>query len=143
MLEANSINKAQLNLIKDIAEGRIPLPETYYELSEVVKGALVLRDYESEEKPLIDKSKTQFLRTMKRKSKDSDDGWVYLSVIKNDLSRRLYFSNLERSQATRSVDAMRTVTRELIKDQVIKRVGSQIMLTRIADEYLSNLEQQN
>ena len=142
MLEANIINKAQIKLIKDIAEGMVDLPETYYELSEIVKGALTLRDYDAEEKPLIEKSKTQFLRTMKRKSKDSEDGWVYLSVIKNDLSRRLYFSNLERSQATRSVDAMRTITRELIKDQVIKRVGSQIMLTRIADEYLNNLEQQ-
>ncbi|AUR94126.1 hypothetical protein NVP1191O_67 [Vibrio phage 1.191.O._10N.286.52.B4] len=141
MLEANKVNSAQIELIKKIAEGDVEFPKTNYELSELVKNALLLKDHEQEERESIDKCKTQFLRTMNQKS--SDDGWVYLSVVKNVLERRNYFTQLRRSQAVRGLDAMRSVTRELIKDGVIKRVGSQVMLTRDSGEYLSNLEQQN
>lgn len=138
MLEANKVNNAQIELIKKIAEGEVQFPKTNYELSELVKEALLLKDYEQEDRESIDKCKTQFLRTMKQKS--VDDEWVYLSVVKNVLERRNYFTQLRRSQATRGLDAMRSVTRELIKDGVIKIVGSQAMLTRGSDDYLANLE---
>lgn len=140
MLEANKINKAQVELVKKIAEGEVEFPKTNYELSELVKDALLLKDHEAEERPSIDKCKTQFLRTMKQKS--VDDGWVYISVVKSVLSSRNYFTELQRAQRARGLDAMRTITRELIKDGVIKRVGAQVMLTRESDEYLNNLEQQ-
>lgn len=138
MLEANKVNNAQIELIKKIAEGEVDFPKTNFELSELVKHALLLKDHEQEERESIDKCKTQFLRTMKQKS--ADDEWVYLSVVKNVLERRNYFTQLRRSQATRGLDAMRSVTRELIKDGVIKIVGSQAMLTRGSDDYLANLE---
>jgi hypothetical protein len=138
MLEANKVNNAQIELIKRIAEGEVDFPKTHFELSELVKHALLLKDHEQEERESIDKCKTQFLRTMKQKS--VDDEWVYLSVVKNVLERRNYFTQLRRSQAVRGLDAMRSVTRELIKDGVIKIVGSQAMLTRGSDDYLANLE---
>lgn len=138
MLEANKVNNAQIELIKKIAEGEVDFPKTNFELSELVKHALLLKDHEQEERESIDKCKTQFLRTMKQKS--ADDEWVYLSVVKNVLERRNYFTQLRRSQAIRGLDAMRSVTRELIKDGVIKIVGSQAMLTRGSDNYLANLE---
>lgn len=138
MLEANKVNNAQIELIKRIAEGEVDFPKTNFELSELVKHALLLKDHEQEERESIDKCKTQFLRTMKQKS--VDDEWVYLSVVKNVLERRNYFTQLRRSQAVRGLDAMRSVTRELIKDGVIKIVGSQAMITRDSDDYLANLE---
>lgn len=138
MNRANEVNKAQVNLIKKIAQGGVALPKTSYDLSELVKNALLLRDHDSEEKSSIDKCKAQFIKIVKQKS--DDDGWVYISIVKNVLTKRAYYRNLERSQATRSLDAMRSIAGELIKAGAIKKVNNQVMLTSTADYYLNELE---
>lgn len=138
MIRANEVNSAQVALIKNIAEGGVDFPKTNYELSELVKKALLLRDHNSDEAEAVKRSKIQFIKTVKQKA--DKDGWVYLSVVKNVLSRRSYFRNLVRSQSVRDLDAMRSVSRELIELGVIKRVDNQVMLTETALDYLSELE---
>lgn len=137
MLRANEINKEQLRFVKSIAEGEIEMPSTSFELSELVKKALLLRDHEAEEAEAVRRSKIQFIKVIQQKS--DEDGWIYLSVIRNVLARRSYFRDLERSQSLRKIDAMRSLARSLIEIGVVKRVDAQAMLTDKASEYLSEL----
>lgn len=138
MLRANDINQEQLKFVKSIAEGEVEMPSTNYELSELVKKALLLRDYEAEELEAVRRSKIQFIKAVQQKA--DQDGWVYLSIVRNVLVRRSYFRDLERSQSLRKIDAMRNIARSLIEDGAVKRVDAQVMLTDKASDYLSELE---
>lgn len=138
MLKANEINQEQLRFVKSIAEGEIEIPSTSFELSELVKKALLLRDHEAEESEAVRRSKIQFIKAIQQKS--DEDGWIYLSVIRNVLVRRSYFRDLERSQSLRKIDAMRSLARSLIEIGVVKRVDAQVMLTEKASDYLLELE---
>ena len=138
MIKANEVNAAQVAMVKNISAGGVPLPKSSNELAELVTEALLLRDHDTDERPSIDKCKIQFIKVLKQQS--DDDGWLYLSIIKNVLSKRAYFKALVKSQSFRSMDAMRSITRELIEHGIVRRVGYQVMLTDAAEEYLKKLE---
>ena len=138
MNKANEVNKAQVALIKNIAEGGVELPTTNYALSEIVKDALLLRDFDAEESEAFKRCKIQFIKTAIQKV--DVDGWVYISIIKNVLTRRAYFNDLSRSQAARDLDTVRNIIIDLMKDNVINRVGSQVFVTATAKDYLDGLE---
>jgi len=139
MTESNETNKAQVKMVSDAGNGLIPLPETSFELAELLRCVLLAKDYETEEAYVMNKSRIQFIKAIMQKN--SVDGWVYLSEVKYRLNSRAYFKELSAAQKQRGIDTFRALSVEMVKSGVIKRVDSQVMLTGKAESYLKELQE--
>lgn len=129
-------NKKQIEILHSVASGEIGLPETSKELHELICNVLLARDHEAEEAPMMEKCRSQFIKLVTQKA--NDDGFVYLSVIKNQLSRRAYYLELEKMLSARGItDTTRHVARSLISDGLAKRNGSEVMVTRKAIDHIN------
>lgn len=123
-------NNAQIELIKKARRGDFGLPTSYNELAELMSDAVLARDYETEEALLMQKCKSQFIRTVQQKS--NGDGWIYLSVVKNVLASRSYFKDFDKRLKLRGIDSARYIATSMIIDGLIKKNGLEVMITNKA-----------
>lgn len=129
-------NKIQIKMVNDVRTGNVTLP-TNAELQADWLGELLLaRDHEAEEAPMMKKCKIQFIRTVQQKA--NDDGWAYLSVVRNVLSRRVYFKDLDKRLKLRGIDTARHIARAMIADGLVRKNGLDVMITQAAVDYLEN-----
>jgi hypothetical protein len=138
MNKSNETNSAQVQMVKDAAEGVIALPKTGFELSEMLRNVLLAKDHKSDELAAIVKSKIQFIKLAIRLG--GDDEWCYLSAIKGTMNSRGYFRDLSLAQRDRGIDTFRQLTLKLISDGVIRKVGLQLIATEESKEYLKKLQ---
>ena len=129
-------NKIQIQMVNDVRSGKVALPATADLQADWLSDLLLARDYDLEEAPMMKKCKLQFIRTAQQKA--NVEGWVYLSVVRNVLSRRIYFKDLDRRLKLRGIDTARHIARAMISDGLIKKNGLEVMITQSATEYLEN-----
>lgn len=127
-------NKIQIKMVNDVRAGKVKLPIEADAQADYLSELLLARDYETEEAGMMKKCKLQFIRVVQQKA--NDDGWVYLSVVRNVLSRRVYFKDLNERLKMRGIDAARHIARAMIVDGLVKKSGIEVMITKAAVEYL-------
>ena len=129
-------NKVQIKMVNDVRAGNTTLPTGNSDIADWLSELLLARDYESEESIMMTKCKIQFIRTVQQKA--NDQGWVYLSVIKNVLNRRKYFKDLDKRLKLRGIDTARHIARAMITDGFVRKNGLEVMITQSAIDYLEN-----
>lgn len=111
----NPINETQKRMLEAIDSDDFKLPESKEEFRRFVISILVAVDHEANEKEFMDKCLSKAVRVY-RTLTSADGEAVYISQIKNQMSRTNYFATLERMAKARGTTAIRLVTRKLVSD---------------------------
>lgn len=133
-----NLNNVQIKMMQDIESGATELPKTHAELYGLFTSILLVIDVESIEKPFLDKCRAQIIRTYFASTDGKVNEDVYLSLIKNQLKRRVYFRQLEIMCHGRNADAFRESYRKLIEDGYAKSDGMFFKMNEKAKELLTN-----
>ncbi len=133
------LNKVQIKMMRDIENGVTELPKTHTEYYSHVSSILLAVDVEAIEKPFLEKCRNQIIRTYFKRTEGLVNESVYLSQLKNQLSRRIYFNTFQTICANRNSDAFKESYRSLIEDGYAKSDGLFFRMNESAKELLKEL----
>lgn len=134
------LNNVQIKMMNDIENGKNELPRTHNELHSLISSIILAVDIDAIEKPFLERCKAQITRTYFSETEWLSGERVYLSSIKNRLSRRVYFQTFKTICAGRNADAFKESYRSLIKDGYAKSDGMFFTMNESARELLKKGE---
>ena len=131
-----NLNNVQIKMMRDIENGVTELPKTHAEYYNHVSSILMAVDVEAIEKPFLDECRKQIIRTYFKRTEGLVNENVYLSQLKNQLSRRIYFNTFQTICANRNSDAFKESYRSLIEDGYAKSDGLFFRMNESAKELI-------
>ena len=144
----NNINKKQIEMVEQAERGEIELPKSSKELADIIRNALLVRDYESIEEEFLIKSKVAFIKTYARLSRDLErlgsdkPEMVYTSQVLNVIKHRKYYQTLRAMCNQRGANVSNVILQSLIEDGFASRCGNQVKINMMkADEYVESEHQ--
>ena len=140
----DNINDMQIRKVKEIRLGKMSIPESHDELADLIVDVLLTLDHESLEFDKMTKCRKVFIKTYIGKINSYQDaeqciGGVYLSSIKDVLSRRKYFKDLHKMTRLRCADGFKEVYQFFIKNGYARRDGEKIIFLTDPEVLLVNL----
>ncbi len=123
------LNNVQIKMMDSVLNGEIDLPKTHKEYHDHISSILLAVDTDAIEKPFLDKCRAQIARTYFSYSEGKQGVDIYLSRVKNQLVRRVYFNTFKVMCSARGADAFQVAYRSLIKDGYLKSDGLMMRMT--------------